>query len=543
MKAIFLRGRTRRRVRLFCLSLTMAGCVGAPRVLPTVTPQVVEPPPPELPATYPAPPVAREFRGVWIATVGNMDWPSRAGLSVDRQKAELIAILDRAAEVGLNAVVFQVRPSADAFYPSPYEPWSEYLTGKMGQAPVPFYDPLQFAIEEAHRRGLELHAWFNPFRARTSVSRPGASPDHISRAHPERTRRYGSQLWMEPSDPAVQDQSVRVIMDVVRRYDIDGVHIDDYFYPYRENDRNGKLIQFPDGADYERYRQAGGTMGRSDWRRENVNRFIERLYGEIKGEKPRVKFGISPFGIWRPGHPAQIAGLDAYEEIFADSRKWLRQGWLDYFAPQLYWPVSQRAQSFPVLLQWWVDQNRMQRHIWAGDYSGRVGVGSKGWRTSEILAQIRETRANPGATGNIHFNMTSLMESRDSLSERLATEAYGEPALVPASPWLDASLPGQPALSVRDCDVHETQIELAPTSTEEVFLWTIRSRTGQDWTTRVVPGARRSWSVPGQPVQIVVTAIGRTGNEGPAAVVARHAGEFTWVAVPPREGELARSVQ
>ena len=185
----------------------------------------------------------------------------------------------------------------------------------------------------------------------------------------------------------------------------------------------------------------------------------------------------------------------------------------------------------------------MHRHIWAGDYSGRVGVGSEGWETSEILAQVRETRANPGATGNIHFNMTSLMESRDSLSERLASEAYAQPALVPASPWLEKAAPGRPALSVRNCDVRETQIELAPTSTEEVFLWTIRARTGQAWTTQVVPGAQRIWSVQGQPVQIVVTAIGRTGNESPAAVVARHAGEITWMEVPPHEGELARSVQ
>lgn len=480
---------------------------------------------------------------MWVATVGNMDWPSRPGLSVERQQAEFVAILDRAVEVGLNAVIFQVRPAADALYASPYEPWSEYLTGVMGRAPEPLYDPLEFAVREAHRRGLELHAWFNPFRAREPSGRSRASPDHVSRAHPDRVRRYGSQLWMEPSDPAVQEQSLRVILDVVRRYDIDGVHLDDYFYPYREYDRRGRLIRFPDDANYERYRGAGGGLGRSDWRRENVNRFIERLYGEVKAEKPRVKVGISPFGIWRPGYPAQITGLDAYEEIYADSRKWLANGWLDYFAPQLYWPIAQRAQSFPVLLQWWVEQNRMGRHIWAGDYSGRVSRGPRGWRTSEILAQIAATRGNPGASGNIHFNMTSLMESPDHLAERLAAEAYADPALVPASPWLETAAPGQPRIAVRPQDPLSVQLDVAPTGSEETFLWTVRARAGREWTGDVVPGWRRTLTVRSDAEQIVVTAIGRTGNEGPGATVAREPGAATWVPVQQSVRDLARYVQ
>jgi uncharacterized lipoprotein YddW (UPF0748 family) len=448
-----------------------------------------------------------------------MDWPSRPGLSVDRQKAELIAILDRAKEVGLNAVILQVRPAADALYASPYEPWSEFLTGRMGKAPEPYYDPLAFAVQEAHRRGLELHAWFNPFRARDPSAKSPASPDHVTRAHPEWIRRYGSQTWMDPSDPAVQDETMRVILDVVRRYDIDGVHIDDYFYPYRENDRRGRVIQFPDDANYARYRKQGGEMGRSDWRRENVNRFVERLYQEVKAVKRTVKVGISPFGIWRPGHPAQIEGLDSYEEIFADSRKWLENGWLDYLAPQLYWPVAQRAQSFPVLLKWWVAQNRMGRHIFAGDYSGRVGVGSRGWPASEILTQVEATRATPGASGNIHFNMTSLMENRDGLTDRLASESYDQPALVPAAPWLGTTAPGEPAVSIRGRTALGTEVDVAPTGVEEVFHWTVRSRVGQRWTSQVVPGWKRVLTLQGDPEQIVVTGVGRTGNEGPAAVL------------------------
>jgi uncharacterized lipoprotein YddW (UPF0748 family) len=543
MKSFSPSGRARSRARLFCIALFVAACVGAPRTPPVAEAPPVKSEPPADVEVVAAPPIEREFRGVWVATVGNMDWPSRPGLSVEKQKAELIAILDRAADIGLNAVVFQVRPAADALYDSPYEPWSEYLTGTMGKAPEPYYDPLRMAVREAHRRGLELHAWFNPFRARGPSDRRPASSDHVTRTHPEWVRSYGPQTWMDPSDPAVREQSIRVILDVVRRYDIDGVHIDDYFYPYREYDRKGKLIQFPDDAGYDRYRRAGGEMGRSDWRRNNVDRFIERLYTEVKREKPEVKVGISPFGIWRPGHPAQIEGLDSYEEIFADSRKWLRNGWLDYIAPQLYWPVAQRAQSFPVLLEWWVEQNRMGRHIWAGDYSGRVGNGSKGWPSEEILRQIDATRANPGASGNIHFNMTSLMQSPDGLSERLAKEAYDEPALVPASPWLHSAAPGQPVVTVRASNALGTEIGLAPGDTEEVFLWTVRVRSGSEWATRIVPATERAVRVQGSPEQIVVTAVGKTGNEGPKSVIARRPGEFTWIQVGEGVRELAQSVR
>ena len=544
MKLVPPRGPARARARVLCLALAIGGCVASPGISPTVEPAPSAPAaPPARLDLRPAPPIAREFRGVWVATVGNMDWPSRPGLSVERQQAELIAILDRAHAIGLNAIVFQVRPAADALYASPYEPWSEYLTGKMGRAPEPFYDPLRMAIREAHARGMELHAWFNPFRARDPSGSSAASPDHVTRAHPERVRRYGPQRWMDPSDPAVREQTIRVIMDVVRRYDVDGIHIDDYFYPYREYDRKGKLIPFPDDANYALYRKAGGEMGRSDWRRDNVNRFIERLYDEIKAEKPSVKFGISPFGIWRPGYPAQIQGLDSYEEIFADSRKWLLNGWLDYLAPQLYWPIAQRAQSFPVLLQWWVSQNPLGRHIWAGDYSGRVKSGAKGWDASEIIAQIAATRANPGASGNIHFNMTSLMESPDGLSERMEAESYREPALIPSSPWLSTVMPGRPLVSVRGSSRLGTEIAVSSTGSEEVFLWTVRARTGSDWTTKIVSGTERTLLVPGQPEQIVVGAIGRTENESPASVLGRDPRDGSWVAVAEPARELARSLQ
>ncbi|HEU0052128.1 MAG TPA: family 10 glycosylhydrolase, partial [Longimicrobium sp.] len=277
--------RTRSTLLLPMALLAMAGCAG-------------KAPPAPAPAPEDAPPaVRREFRAVWVATVANIDWPSRPGLPADSARRELDAILDRSAELRLNAIVFQVRPAADALYPSTLEPWSEYLTGAQGTPPDQAWDPLAYAVEGAHRRGMELHAWFNPYRARHPSAKSPNSATHISRANPELVKRYGQYLWMDPGEPAVQQRSIDVMMDVVRRYDVDGVHIDDYFYPYPERDSAGANIDFPDSASWARYVAGGGRLSRDDWRRHNVDVFIQRLYREIKNEKPWVKFGISPFGI------------------------------------------------------------------------------------------------------------------------------------------------------------------------------------------------------------------------------------------------------
>jgi uncharacterized lipoprotein YddW (UPF0748 family) len=303
----------------------------------------------------PTPP--REFRGAWVATVNNIDWPSRPGLSVSQQQQELLNLLDQAASLRLNSILFQVRPACDALYESKLEPWSEYLSGTMGQPPQPYYDPLAFIIREAHQRGLELHAWFNPFRARHHSGQGPLSPRHIARTKPQWVRSYGKYLWLDPAEPGVADYSLRVILDVVKRYDIDGVHLDDYFYPYREKDSKGRPLDFPDSPAWKRYQAQGGKLSRADWRRNHVNTFVKRLYDAVKAEKPHVKLGISPFGIWRPGYPASVDGLDSYEELFADSKKWWNQGWVDYLAPQLYWSIDAKQQSFPALLRWWTEQN------------------------------------------------------------------------------------------------------------------------------------------------------------------------------------------
>jgi uncharacterized lipoprotein YddW (UPF0748 family) len=375
----------------------------------------------------------REMRGVWVATVGNFDWPSAPGLPAARQKQELVFLLDSLAALNANAVILQVRPAADALYPSALEPWSEVLSGTQGVAPEPLWDPLAFAIAEAHARGMELHAWFNPYRARPASSVSPAAASHVSRRRPDLVRAYGRQLWLDPGEEDVAAHSLAVILDVVKRYDVDGIHLDDYFYPYPEKDAAGNVVEFPDEPSFAMYVASGGVLGREDWRRWNVNRFVKRLHDEVKAVKRGVRVGISPFGIWRPGRPAQVRGLDAYEEISADARTWLQRGWVDYLAPQLYWPIEQKEQSFPALLAWWAGQNVRERFLWPGLAANRVGVGEegKGWPAREIAEQIRRTRAQPGASGHILFSARALLDNRAGLATELMKDVWAEPAELP----------------------------------------------------------------------------------------------------------------
>ncbi len=503
-------------------------------------------------ATSAPPPVEREFRGVWVAAVSNMDWPSRAGLPVDSQKAELVRILDRAKQLRLNAVILHMRPAADALYDSKLEPWSEYLTGVQGKAPEPYYDPLTFAVSEAHARGLELHAWFNPYRARHTSARGELAANHIARTNPELVKQYGGYLWMDPGEDAVRQRSVAVVLDVVRRYDIDGVHIDDYFYPYRERGPDGKELDFPDSASYGKYRAQGGTLGIGDWRRANVDRYVLELYEGVKQAKPWVKVGISPIGTWRRGGAPQLGGFDAFEQIYADSRKWLAEGTLDYFVPQLYWPIARTDVSFPVLLDWWVRQNPKGRGLWPGLIPGNVAAESSGratWMPDEIIGQIYITRGRPGVDGHVHFPMNSLMPDgafrrlpradtlaperldsmrarqartqarRDTLTYKLLTETYARPALVPAATWLDDKAPAPPT-GVLQQTAAGTRVVITESRGEAAVLWVVQSQWAEGWRTEIVPAAERAWLVgssyaglTGTPVSVWLSAVDRVGNQ------------------------------
>jgi uncharacterized lipoprotein YddW (UPF0748 family) len=457
---------------------------------------------------------AREFRAAWVATVANIDWPSRKDLTTAEQKAELLALLDRAAQLKLNAVIFQVRPGCDALYASSIEPWSEYLTGTMGQPPAPFYDPLTFAVEEAHKRGLELHAWFNPYRARHIGAKSPIAANHISKTRPQLVRQYGRFLWLDPGEKDVQDYCLSVVMDVVKRYDIDGVHFDDYFYPYKINDDSGRELDFPDDASWKKF-GAPGRESRDDWRRENVNAFIERTYKSIKAARPTVKFGVSPFGIWRPGYPAQIKGHDAYAKLYADSRKWLAQGWVDYFVPQLYWAIGPPEQSFPVLLKWWAEQNAKNRHLWPGLDATRT---SGQWKPEEIVNQVRLARKQSGASGQVYWNVKSLARS-SALGETLAREVYEQAALVPASPWLDRTQPPKPVLACEPAATGSSvRAQWSSGGPQKPWLWLVQTKTGDDWKTEVWPAQKTAQTWTGsRPDIIAITEVNRSGNAGPTA--------------------------
>ncbi len=441
------------------------------------------------------PQTPRELRGVWIATVDNIDWPSKPGLPANKQKDELIAILNKAKELNLNAVFFQIRPAGDALYDSPIEPWSEYLTGKQGKPPKPYYDPLKFAIKEAHKRGLELHAWFNPFRASQPSEESEFTPNQVINQHPEWVVKYGDHYWLNPGLEKARQYSMKVVADVVRRYDIDGVHMDDYFYPYVIADSSGKPISFPDSTAYHQYVKEHGSISRGDWRRQNINIFVKKLSKEVHRIKPDVRFGISPFGIWRPGHPSQIKGYDAYAKIYADSSKWLRKGWVDYLSPQLYWKIEQRGQSFPVLLKWWKKQNYYERHLWPGLFTSRVG---KSWKAGQIIRQIKIIRKNEGRSGGeIHFSMKALMRNAGGINNKLKDRIYSYAALVPATTWLPHQKPQQPDASFHR-EGKNLVINLAKHHWKAPWLWVIKVNHGAHWSVSILSGDKPSFTFPKQ---------------------------------------------
>jgi uncharacterized lipoprotein YddW (UPF0748 family) len=379
-----------------------------------------------------ADPLPREFRGVWVATVANIDWPSKPGLTIEEQKKELVTIFDRQKAIHMNAIVFQVRPMCDALYESKLEPWSSFLTGTSGKSPG--YDPLAFAIQLAHERGMELHAWLNPYRAKSPAARGEMATNHLIRARPDIAKKYSKHYWLNPTHPDTAKHSLDVVKDIVTRYDIDGIHMDDYFYPYPELDEAKKEIPFPDDDTWAAYTQAGGKLSREDWRRDAVNRFVKDMNTEVHKIKPWVKVGLSPFGIWRPGHPAGIQGFDQYAKLYADAKLWWNEGWVDYFTPQLYWPIEPEKQSYPKLLDWWAKENTKHRHLWVGNSAGRHSP-------DEIRGQVALTRTAK-AGGNIWFSERAI---RGDKLEMLKT-LYSKPALTPESPWLKDLAPAQPDL-------------------------------------------------------------------------------------------------
>ncbi len=421
----------------------------------------------------------QEFRAAWIATVANINWPSKPGLSTAAQQQEAIDLLNLLQRLNFNAAILQIRPQADALYKSELEPWSYFLTGAQGKAPEPYYDPLEFWVEAAHDRGLELHVWLNPYRAHHN-SGGEESATSVVKSKPELVVKLkDGQYWMDPSKKEVQDHSAAVVRDIVKRYDIDGVHFDDYFYPYESY--NGGA-DFPDEQSWNAYLKSGGKLSRGDWRRKSVNTFIERIYKEIKAEKKYVKFGLSPFGIWRPGYPESIEGMDQYEKLYADAKLWLNKGWIDYFSPQLYWTVNAQKLSFPVLLGWWQSENTKNRHLWPGM---NVGLGGDDKNVDEIVNQIMITRGiTPNSKGALHWSIAGLVK-HEKLRQGLLDQPYQKQALVPASAWLDNKAPQKPIVNVAVKD-SLLQVKWSHPEQSDVFKWVVYFKYGNKWNYKIM---------------------------------------------------------
>jgi uncharacterized lipoprotein YddW (UPF0748 family) len=373
-----------------------------------------------------------EFRGVWIATVENIDWPLKGMVDAESQKAEFIRQLDMHKQNGMNAVIVQVRPSADAFYPSKYEPWSQWLTGVQGQPPSPYYDPLKFMIEETHKREMEFHAWCNPYRADFQIGKSSIAPNHITRIHPEWFLTYGDKKYFDPSNKDAQKFVVNVVSDIVKRYDVDAIHMDDYFYPYRIA---GK--EFPDEAAY---RKSGTTLSKDDWRRSNVDSIIAMLSRAIKKEKPWVKFGISPFSVWRnkdhdPDGSDSKSAQTNYDDLYADILLWLKKGWIDYVAPQLYLEIGNAKIDYEKLLDWW-SKHSYGRQCYIGIGIYRAGSNSAWKDPTQLPRQIEDLRNTPNVQGAIYFSSKTFDRNPNGWSDSLRNNYYRDPALIPPMDWL-----------------------------------------------------------------------------------------------------------
>jgi uncharacterized lipoprotein YddW (UPF0748 family) len=372
-----------------------------------------------------------EMRGVWLSTVANRDWPSRPGLTAAQQRTELIAHLDAAVRDRLNTVIFQVRPTADALWPSPYEPWSQYLTGTQGQDPG--WDPLGTAVEEAHVRGLQLHAWFNPYRIANNTDVTKLVASHPARRHPDWVVAYGGKLYYNPGLPQVRAFVEDAILDAVRKYPVDAVHFDDYFYPYPVAGQT-----FDDDAAYDRY--GGSFTDKAAWRRDNIDKLIRETAARIKRIRPGTRFGISPFGVWRnaatdPRGSDTRAGVQTYDDLCADTRKWVRQNWIDYIVPQLYWNIGFAAADYAKLLPWWAEVARGTRtRLYAGEALYKAGdpAQAAAWQDpAELSRHLTLAARYPRVGGHVFFAAREVAMDPIGAMARVVADHYQQPAKPP----------------------------------------------------------------------------------------------------------------
>ncbi len=464
-----------------------------------------------------------DFRGMWIASVVNLDWPARKGQSVQAQQQQLIDYFDLAKRNNFNAVVLQVRPAADTFWPSDKEPWSRWLTGKQGQDPG--YDPLAFATQEAHKRGLQLHAWFNPYRVTMGKSLKGLTPNHPARVNPDWVIRKDGKWYYDPGNPAVRAHVVDVIMEAVERYDIDGIHFDDYFYPYPGSGR-----PFKDTKSFKQY----GTQyaNRGDWRRANTDALVKELSDRIEATKPWVQFGISPFAVWRnkatdPQGSDTRAGVQNYDQLYADTRKWVREGWIDYIAPQIYWTRGFEVADYEKITRWWaneIDIAKANGHnvgLYIGEATYRAGTNTtRDWRKKNVLVKHRKfTRTFPQVGGAIYFSARHVKDDRRGTTSRLVNRFYSRPAIAPvfgnptgappAPPTNVRSRGGQLTWASGDSNAVSYAIYQVPTTTPQACAFT-----DARYLTAIIPAdTTNQRTAPRTDDRVFVAAIDRWGRE------------------------------
>ena len=365
----------------------------------------------------------KEFRGVWVASVDNTDWPKPATTNVAMQKESFIKLLDMHKYNGMNAVIVQIRPAADAFYPSTLEPWSQWLTGVQGQAPNPYYDPLQFMITETHKRGMEFHGWLNPYRAVFSIKKSNITTMHITKQRPDFFIAYGDKKYFDPGNKEAQQFVVKVVQDIVTRYNVDAIHMDDYFYPYRIA---GK--EFPDEKSYKIY---GNGVSRDDWRRSNTDSIILAISNTIKQTRKTCRFGISPFGVWRNASVDTLgsntkAGQTNYDDLYADILLWLKMGWIDYVAPQLYWEIGHKLCDYNTLADWWAN-NSFGKDCYVGIGIYRANTNAAWKDKTQIPRQIDKLRSLPNLTGMIFYNSTAFTKNPNGWNDTLRLNYFKMP--------------------------------------------------------------------------------------------------------------------
>ncbi len=381
-----------------------------------------------------------EMRGLWVATAKNIDYPVSKYSKPEAQQKEFIELLELCKNVGINAVFVQVRPAADAFYDSPYEPWSEWLTGKQGKTPEPYWDPMKFMIEECKKRDIEFHAWVNPFRAVANINTADIADNHITKRKPEWFFTYDINTYFDPGIPEVREYLLKILEDIVARYDVDGVHFDDYFYPYPVRDAANNIIPVPDETTFKKYGKSFSDV--RDWRRDNLNRFIADANKRMKNINPTIKFGIGPSGVWRnKGNDpdgSDTRGLAHYDWLYADVVKWLKNDWIDYVAPQIYWHIGHPSADFATLVQWW-DNHTYGKHLYIGQgiYMAAPDAAFSSWKSSkELPNQLRYLRKFKNVDGVIFYKASALKQNPLGYNDSLRTELFAEAAITPKMEWL-----------------------------------------------------------------------------------------------------------